>query len=149
MDNSESAPIQQTPCPSVPNLGYTANHTNFFQSPQVCQSKNLHTVYNTDWDITNYWTKLNRHHNKSKFLPACCYRNQWWQKHTSDLGVGVVVVVLRNSCVASMQEVVTPLIANFGKINDLRLHAFETIILGKKCQWHPFFRILFSLWWVR
>ena len=41
------------------------------------------------------------------------------------------MVVLSNSCVASIQEVVTSLIANFGKINDLRLHAFETIILGK------------------
>ena len=44
------------------------------------------------------------------------------------------MVVLRNSCVASMQEVVTPLIANFGKINDLRLHAFETIILRQNAN---------------
>lgn len=43
-----------------------------------------------------------------------------------------MVVVLSDSSVASTQEVVTPLIANFGKINDLRLHAFETVILGKK-----------------
>ena len=36
--------------------------------------------------------------------------------------------------VASTQEVVTPLIANIGKINDLRLHAFETIILRQNAN---------------
>ena len=53
----------------------------------------------------------------------------------------MVVIVLSDSCVASTQEVVTPLIANFGKINDLRLHAFETIILGKKMPMASFLQI--------
>ena len=51
------------------------------------------------------------------------------------------MVVLSDSSVASTQEVVTPLIANFGKINDLRLHAFETIILGKKMPMASFLQI--------